>query len=130
MRGDDQAKQGSEFQDDEDPEEEPAENGWWDLELECPSLEDEEVGASQAESPYHFSYEASRPDHPTATRQQRTRQKPRATVDQQWEEAMQNAWPRQMLSDSPSSKDEDKHEERHGRFAESGRWMPKLYGPP
>jgi hypothetical protein len=43
VRDDDQAKQGSAFQVNKDPEEEPAENGWWDLEMECPSLEDEEV---------------------------------------------------------------------------------------
>jgi hypothetical protein len=46
VRDNDQAKQGSEFQVDEDPEEEPAENGWWDLGMECPSLEDKEAGAS------------------------------------------------------------------------------------
>jgi hypothetical protein len=126
VRDDDQAEQGSEFQVNEDPEEEPAENGWWDLELECPSLEDEEVGASQAEPPHHFPYEASRPDHLIAAGQQRTRKKPRATADRQWEEARQNAWLRQMPSDSPSSEDE----ERHGRFAESGRWMPELYELP
>ncbi len=123
-----QAKQGSEFQVNEDPEEEPAESGWWDLEMEGPSLEDEGVGALQAEPPHHLPYEASRPDHPIAAGNQRTRKKLKTTADRQWEEARQNARLRQMLSDSPSSEDED--EERHGRFAESGRWMPELYGPP
>jgi hypothetical protein len=130
VRDDDQVKQGSEFQDNEDPEEEPAENGWWDLEMECPSLEDEEVGAPRAESPHHPPYEALRPSHPLAAGEQRTRKKPRTTADRQWEEARQNARLRQMLSDSPSSEDEDENEERHGRFAEAGRWMPELYGPP
>jgi hypothetical protein len=128
--GDDQAKQGSEFQVNEDPEEEPAESGWWDLELELPNFEDGEVRASQAEPPHHFPYEASRPAHPVATGRQRTRKRSKATVDRQWEEARQYAWLRQMLSDSPSSEDEDEDEERHGRFAESGRWMPELYGLP
>jgi hypothetical protein len=128
VRDDDQAKQESEFQVNEGPEEEPAKDGWWDLELECPSLEEGETGASQAEPPHHFSYEATRPDHPVATGQQRPRKRPKATVDRQWEEARQNARLRQMLGDSPSSEDED--EERHGRFAESERWMSELYGPP
>jgi hypothetical protein len=60
VRDDDQARQGSEFQVNEDPEEEPAENGWWDLEMECLSIEDEEVGAPQTEPPHHRSHEASR----------------------------------------------------------------------
>ncbi len=75
VRDDDQARQGSEFQVNEDPEEEPAENGWWDLEMECPSIEDEVVGAPQNEPPHHRPYEASRPDHPTAAGEQRTRKK-------------------------------------------------------
>jgi hypothetical protein len=130
VRDNNQAKQGSEFQVNKDPEEEPAENGWWGLEMECPSLEDEEVRAPQAEPPHHLPYEASRPDHPIAAGEQRTRKKPKATADRQWEEARQNARLRQMLSNSPSSEDEDEDEIRHGRFAESGRWMPELYGPP
>jgi hypothetical protein len=128
VRGDDQAKQESEFQVNESPEEEPAEDGWWDLELECPSLEEGEAGAPQAGLPHHFSYDATRLDHPVAADQQRPRKRPKATADQRWEEARQNARLRQMLSDSPSSEDED--EERHGRFAESGRWMSELYGLP
>ncbi len=128
VRGDDQAKQGSEFQVNESPEEEPAEDGWWDLELECPSLEEGETGAPQAGLPHHFSYDAMRPDHPVATGQQRPRKRLKAIADRQWEETRQNARLRQMLSDSPSSEDED--EERHLRFAESGRWMTELYGLP
>jgi hypothetical protein len=128
--GDDQARQGSEFQVNEDPEEDSAESGWWDLELGCPGLEDGEVRASQAKPPHHLPYEAPRPGHPGATGQQGTRERPKATADRQWEEVRQNARFRQMLSNSPSSEDEDEDEERHGRFAESGRWMPELYGLP
>jgi hypothetical protein len=130
VRDDDQAKWGSEFQVNEDPEEEPAENGWWDLEVKCPSLEDEEVGAPQVESPHHLPYETSRSDHPFGGGEQRTRKKLRITADRQWEEARQNARLRQMLSDGPSSEDEDENEERHRRFAEAERWMPEMYSPP
>jgi hypothetical protein len=95
-----------------------------------PSIEDEEVGAPQTELPHHRSYEASRPGHSTTAGEQRTREKQKTTADQQWEEARQNARLRQILSNSLSSEDEDEDEERHGRFAESGRWIPELYGPP
>jgi hypothetical protein len=81
VRDNGQAKQGREFQVDEDPEEEPAESGWWDLGMECPSLEGEEVGASQAEPPHRPPYEASRPDHPSAAEEQRTRKRPKTTAD-------------------------------------------------
>jgi hypothetical protein len=128
VKGDDQAKQGREFQVTESPEEEPAEDGWWDLELEYPSLEEGESGAPQAGLSHHSSHNATRPEHPIAAGQQRPRKRPKATANRQWEEARQSARLRQILSDSPSSEDED--EERHGRFAESGRWMSELYGLP
>jgi hypothetical protein len=47
-------------------------------------------------------------------------------TDQDWEEARQDAWLRQMLSDTSSDEDE----ERYGRFAESGRWMSELFKIP
>ncbi len=128
MRGDGHAEQESEFQVNESPEGETAEDGWWDLELDCPSLEEGEAPAPQAGSPHHLSYDATRPDHLAATEQQRPRKSPKATAGQKWEEARQNARLRQLLSDSSSSEGED--EERHGRFAESGRWVPELYGIP
>jgi hypothetical protein len=128
VRGDSQVEQESEFQVNERPEEEAAEDGWWDLELDCPSLEGGEAGAPQAGSPYHFSYSSTRPDRPVATEQQKLRKRPKATAGQQWEEARQNARLRQMLSDGSSSEDED--EERHGRFAESGRLVSELNGLP
>ncbi len=98
--------------------------------MECPSLEDEEVGAPQAGPLHHLPYEGSRPGHPVVAGEQGARKKQKTTADRQWEEARQNARLRQMLSDNLSSEDEDEDEERHGRFAESGRWMPELYGPP
>jgi hypothetical protein len=130
VRGTGQAKWGSEFQDNKDLEEEPAESGWWDLGMECPSLEDEEVGAQQAMPPHHLLYEASQPDHPIAVGKQWTRKKPKTTKDRQWEEARRSARLRQMLSDSPSSEDEDEDKERYGRSTESGRWMPESCKPP
>ncbi len=128
VRDNDQAKQEGNFQVDEDPEEEPAGNGGWDLEMECPSLEDEEAGASPAEPPHCPPYGASRPGRPTAAGEPRARKKQKTTAEQQWEEVRQNARLRQMLSNGLNSEDED--EEQHGRFAGPGRWTPELHGPP
>jgi hypothetical protein len=49
------------------------------------------------------------------------RKRPEKTRDQEWEKARQDAWLRQMLSDTSSGEDEC------GRFAESGRWMSELF---
>jgi hypothetical protein len=129
-KGDGKARQGSEFQANGDPGGEPAETGWWDLEMECPSVEDEEARAPQVGPPRHRPYGAPRPGYPNTAGKQGTREKQRTTADQQWEEARQNARLKQMLSDSLSSEDEGEDEERHGRFAESGRWTLELYEPP
>jgi hypothetical protein len=69
-----------------------------------------------------------RPPCPAEAGRPRPKAGPRATSDQQWEEARYNAWLRQPLSDDSSDGEED--EERYGRFAESGRWMTELYGIP
>jgi hypothetical protein len=122
MKSDDQANR--------DPGGEPVEAGWWDLEMEYPSAEDEEAGAPQVEPHRHHPYEASRPGHLTTARKQGTREKRSTTTDQQCKEARQNARLRQMLSDSMGSEDESEDEERHGRCAESGRWRLELYEPP
>jgi hypothetical protein len=58
-----------------------------------------------------------------STKRRRLRKKPEITKDQEWEEARQDAWLRQMLSDTSSDEDE----ECYGRFAESGRWMSELF---
>ncbi len=125
--GSEQFKQESDFQVNESPEEEPAGDGWWNLEMECPGLEDEASGASQAESSCLLLHGVSRSGHPSAAREQRARKKQETTADQ-WEEARQNARLRQMLSSGLSSEDED--EEQRGRGVESERWMPELYEPP
>jgi hypothetical protein len=132
VRDADQPKQRSVFQGNEDPENEPAEDRWWDLGMECNSLEDKEAGAPQAELPHHLPYEASQLDLPIVTGEQRTRKKQKTTADRRWEEAREKARLRQTLSDSSSSEDEDEDEddERHRRFTGSGRWMLELNGPP
>ncbi len=73
-----------------------------------------------------------RPPPPTETSQPKIKARLRAVPNQQWEEARYSAWLRQLLSDDSSDEDEDEDEdeERHGRFAESGRWMTELYGAP
>ncbi len=48
------------------------------------------------------------------------------TMDQEWEQARQDAWLREMLTDTSESESEEKCE----RFAESGRWITELFGIP
>ncbi len=62
----------------------------------------------------------------TGIKRRKLRKKPKATTDQDWEEARQDAWLRQMLSDTSSDEDEG----RYGRLAESGRWMSELFKIP
>ncbi len=47
------------------------------------------------------------------------------TKDQEWEQARQDAWLREMLTDTS----ERENEERCGRF-ESGRWITELFRIP
>jgi hypothetical protein len=46
--------------------------------------------------------------------------------DHQWEPARQDAWLREMLTDSSGSESEEKY----ARFAESGRWIAEMTGIP
>jgi hypothetical protein len=59
----------------------------------------------------------------TSAKRRKLRKRPDRTRDQEWEEARQDAWLRQMLSDTSSDEDE----ESCGRFAESGRWISELF---
>jgi hypothetical protein len=59
----------------------------------------------------------------TSAKRRKLRKRPEKTRDQEWEEARQDAWLRQMLSDTSSGEDE----ESCGRFAESGRWISELF---
>ncbi len=67
-----------------------------------------------------------RPLHPRGTKRRRLRRKMERTRDQEWEQARQDAWLREMLSDTSGSEDA----ERCGRFAESGRWAAELFKIP
>jgi hypothetical protein len=61
--------------------------------------------------------------HPGSAKRRKLRKKTEKTRDQEWKEARQNAWLRQMLSDTSSDEDG----ESYGRFAESGRWISELF---
>jgi hypothetical protein len=128
VKGDSQIEWEHDFQVNECSEGEIAGDEWWDLEPDYPSLEEGGASAPQAEPPQHLLSGMARPPRPAGAGQQRLKKRPRATADQHWEEARRNAWLRQLLSDGTSDEDED--EERHGRFAESGRWMSELYRLP
>ncbi len=67
-----------------------------------------------------------RPPHPRGTKRRRPRRKVTRTKDQEWEQARQDAWLREMLTDTSESESEEKW----GRFAESGRWITELFGFP
>jgi hypothetical protein len=107
---------------------EMAEDEWWELELDCSSLEEEESGAAWPEVMQQPLRNATWPTRPGGTSRQKLKRRPRTDTDRSWEEARRSAWIRQLLSDDSS--DEDESEERYGRFAESGRWMSELYGLP
>jgi hypothetical protein len=128
VEGDNQIEWEHGFQVNECSEEEMAGDEWWDLEPAYPSLEEGGASASQPEPPQHLPSDVARSPRPAGAGRRKLKKRPRATADQHWEEARQNAWLRQMLSDATSDEDED--EERYGRFAESGRWMSELYGLP
>jgi hypothetical protein len=67
-----------------------------------------------------------RPPHPRSAKRRRPRKKVERTKDQEWEQARQDAWLREMLTDTSESE----NEEKCGRFAESGRWITELFGIP
>ncbi len=119
-----QNEEGGDFQVDGDPEEEAAGDGWWDLGAECPSLEDAGVGTMQAEPPHCPPHGTPQSGHPTAAGEQWARKRQEVATDQQWEEARQYAWLRQMVSSGLSSEDEDEDE------GQPGRWMLEFYEPP
>jgi hypothetical protein len=64
--------------------------------------------------------------HPRGAKRKRPRKNAERSRDQEWEQARQDAWLREMLSDASSSEDE----ESCGRFAESGRWISELFKIP
>jgi hypothetical protein len=129
------------------PTDELVEDGWWSPEPPQPSPEGDEEEAqylvqvrgpkSQGEEPTQdratggLREEVTAPDksrkeqspHPRGAKRRKLRKITEKTRDQEWEEARQDAWLRQMLCDTSSSEDE----ESCGRFAESGRWISELF---
>jgi hypothetical protein len=124
-----------------------AEDGWWSPEPSQPSPEEDEKEGqylmrvqdpeSQGGEPIqdrakgnlrekvtapNKSWQGQSP-HPRGAKRRKLRKRAEKTRDQEWEEARQDAWLRQMLSDTSSSEDE----ESCGRFAESGRWISELF---
>jgi hypothetical protein len=117
-----------------------AEDGWWGPGLTQPCSVEGEAGTrhplgernpkSQGkQSPRNEKtaapneLPAGRSSYFTSAKRRKLRKKPERTKDQEWEEARQDAWLRQMLSDTSSDEDE----EHCGRFAESGRWISELF---
>jgi hypothetical protein len=112
-----------------------AEDGWWSLGSTQPYSGEGGVGAQHppAEQLPHNESTAAPDGHHMGqsscfggAKRRRLRKKPETTIDQEWEEVRQDAWLRQMLSDTSSDEDE----ERYGRFAESGRWTSELFKIP
>jgi hypothetical protein len=90
-----------------------------------PSLEKAVVGPrEEATTPGTSQKEG--PPHPRGAKRKRLRKKVERTRDQEWEQARQDAWLREMLTDTSESE----NEERCGRFAESGRWITELFRIP
>jgi hypothetical protein len=64
--------------------------------------------------------------HPREAKRRKPRKKVTNDKDQEWEWARQDAWLREMLTDTSDSE----AEERFARFAESGRWIAEMTGIP
>ncbi len=60
------------------------------------------------------------------TKRRKLRKKVTRNKDHQWKIARQDAWLREMLTDSSESESEEKY----ARFAESGRWIAEITGIP
>ncbi len=59
-------------------------------------------------------------------KRRKLRKKVTRDKDHQWEMARQDAWLRELLTDSSGSETEEKYT----RFAESGRWIAEMTGIP
>jgi hypothetical protein len=66
------------------------------------------------------------PAHPRGTKRRKPRKKAVRSLDQRWEQARQDAWLREMLTDTSESENEEKCR----RFAESDKWITELFGIP
>jgi hypothetical protein len=125
-------------------------NRWWSPEPPQPSSEEDEeevqylvqvlglepqgaepvlggaVGGPRENAAAPDKLRKERPPHPRSAKRKRPRKKTERTRDQEWEQARQDAWLREMLSDTSGSEDE----ESCRRFAESGRWISELFKIP
>jgi hypothetical protein len=66
------------------------------------------------------------PPREKKTRRRKLRKKVTGNKDHQWKLARQDAWLREMLTDSSGGESEEKY----ARFAESGRWIAEMTGIP
>jgi hypothetical protein len=80
-----------------------------------------EVGGLTSKAPSE-----GEPLHARKIKRKKPRRKVTKDKDQEWELARQNAWLREMLTDSSGSESEEKY----ARFAESGRWIVEMTGIP
>ncbi len=100
------------------PTSEQAEDRWWSPEPPRPS-----PGGNGKKAAASGELRKEQSPHPGGAKRRKLRKKTEKARDQEWEEARQNVWLRQMLSDTSSDEDG----ESYGRFAESGRWMSELF---
>ncbi len=73
---------------------EVAEDEWWELDSDCPGLEEEESGAARPEVMQHPLRAAAWPTQSGSTGRQKLKKRPRADMDRNWEEARRSAWVR------------------------------------
>jgi hypothetical protein len=125
------------------------EDGWWNPEPSQPCSEDDEEGVqrhmrvlgpepwgvepvlgsvvtgSKGDVAVPEKLQRGRLPHPRGAKRKRSRKEAKRSRDQEWEQARQDAWLRERLSDTSSSE-----EDSYGRFAESGRWISELFKIP
>jgi predicted MarR family transcription regulator len=66
------------------------------------------------------------PPHAREIKRRKLRKKVTRDKDHQWELARQDAWLREILTDSSGSETEEKY----AKFAELGRWIAEMTGIP
>jgi hypothetical protein len=81
--------------------------------------------AEQGEEP-PGAPKGAEPPHAKKIKRRKLRKKVTEDKDHQWETARQDAWLRELLTDSSGSETEEKYT----RFAESGRWIAEMTGVP
>jgi hypothetical protein len=106
------------------------EEGWWSPGPAEPSPEENEeeelsLSKGSGREPSGALKEVV-PPRAREVRRRKLRKKVTRGEDHQWELARQNAWLREMLTDSSGNESE----EEYTRFAESGRWIAEMTGAP